>query len=150
MIGGSRVNKLEVYFLFLTLDFVCWSSSSFCWIINILDHYCTQFCHSLLRPSKYLFKVFFLDSSCSRPICVEAITVRRANKSVPSEKLPESGQLPSNLPPGHQSISLLCPPNPWLPPFQWDPQAPQYPPNPKVKLGIGFVRQMFNATFSMT
>ena len=76
--------------------------------------------------------------------------MRRANKSVPSEKLPESGQLPSNLPPGHQSISLLCPPNPWLPPFQWDPQAPQHPPNPKVKLGIGFVRQMFNATFSMT
>ena len=34
---------------------------------------------------------------CSRPICVEAITAERGNKSVPNEKLPESGQLPPDL-----------------------------------------------------
>ena len=90
--------------------------SFFFWLmVNIIFFYSKGFtsgiifCHSISPTFKIPFQSLFPCSSCSRPICVGAITVRLANKSLPSEKLPESGQLPSNLPPGHQSLSLLCP-----------------------------------------
>ena len=49
---------------------------------------CNWFCFQRLSSWKCI---------CSRPICVEAITAERGNKSVPNEKLPESGQLPPDL-----------------------------------------------------
>ena len=120
----DQVNKLEICILHLTFDLIFWSTSYFRWLYQatVLYHILLLTFHFHLQNiSSCLFKVFFIGSSCSRPICVEAITVKRANKSLPSEKLPESGQLPPNLAPGHQYISLLCPQNPWLHPSQWDP-----------------------------
>ena len=91
-LGWDQVNKLAVYLVFdIFICHICKSPFSTLLIYSIW-----------YNEKKYVIDFVVKDFPswkciCSRPICVEAITAERGNKSVPNEKLPESGQLPPDL-----------------------------------------------------
>ena len=95
IVGGSRLRSGQQAgslfgIWYFRCNFRCKSPFSTLLMYSIWynETKCNWFCFQRLSSWKCI---------CSRPICVEAITAERGNKSVPNEKLPESGQLPPDL-----------------------------------------------------